>query len=382
VHGLEAMRVLFIIQCTNLGGMEHNMLMLIKELRALHIKMEVVSLNPLGEMGALLAKEGIPASGLPYAGKWGWRSLLSLRRFLKTKQADGMVMIGHNLMGSLAIGELWRPHRVLSIHYHHRGVKPNWQWRLIYAVAALQFRSVVFVSEYIMREAIPIAPFLRARSLMVSTPVQVQPIRSGASRRSARERLGIPTDAKVAGNAGWLIARKRWDVFLDVAATVVRTMPEATFLIAGDGPDRSQLEQKAATLGIARNLIWLGWQKSLADFHQAIDVLLFNSDWDAQARTPLEAMSSGIPLVASILQGGTREVILDDSMGVLRDTHDVETLAQHVVRLLGDADLASEVGLRGRRRIDEYGSPRQHAIHVLEALGLPAASNGSANKPA
>jgi len=364
------MKILCIIQCTNLGGMEQYMLLVLQEFRKMNIEVEVVSLNPLGDLAGLLDKEGIPARGINYRGAGGWGSIGELRRLLKTIQADGMLMIGHNLMASIAIGNRWKQHRSLSIHYHHKGVKPLWQWRLIYAIAALQFRAVVFVSDFIMREALEIAPFLSFRARMVGSLVHVNERGSEEARVSVRKRLGLPANARIVGNAGWLIERKRWDVFLDVAARVLRTEPQTIFLIAGDGPESTMLKQKAESLGIAKNVVWLGWQKSLIDFHQAVDILLFNSDWDAQARTPLDAMSYGIPVVASILQGGTKEVIQDESVGILIETHDLEALARCVVRFLREPEFAAKVGAQGRRRIQEYGDPQQHALRMLESMGL------------
>jgi glycosyltransferase involved in cell wall biosynthesis len=352
--------------------MEQYMLLLLQEFHKMKIEIEVVSLNPLGDLAGLLDKEGIPARDVNYRGVGGWGSFWELRRLLKTIQADGMLMIGHNLMASIAIGNRWRQHRSLSIHYHHKGVKPYWQWRLIYAVSALQFRSVVFVSDFIMREALEIAPFLRFRARMVGSLYYVHERVSEAARLSVRKRLDLPANARIVGNAGWLIARKRWDVFLDVAAQVLRVEPQTIFLIAGDGPESATLKTKAESLGIAKNVVWLGWQKSLIDFYQVIDVLLFHSDLDAQGRTPLDAMSYGIPVVASILQGGAREIIQDESVGILIETHDLETLARWVVRFLREPELVAKVGAQGRCRIQDYGDPLRHAVRILDSMGLKA----------
>lgn len=368
------MKLVTVMQCTSLGGMEHNALMLLEEFKRKGIQCEVLSLNAVGKLGPVLEARGIPTHGIGYCGKWGWRSFFRVRRILRGTQADGLVMVGHNLMAMVAIGSLCRDHRVLCIHYHHPGVKPDWQWRLIYSVAARQFRKVLFVSDYIMAEAIAIAPFLAKRASMIGTPVPECVATSAESRRAARRKLGIPADAKVVGNAGWLIPRKRWDVFLDVAGKVARSVPGAVFLVAGDGPERATLEQEAKASGIASQVIWLGWVGNLADFYHSLDVMMFNSDWDAQPRTPLEAMSHGVPVVASILRGGTREVITDDSIGVLLPTHDVDGLARHVAALLQDRNLASELGERGAQRVIEYCSPKRHAEAVLRAMDLKCAS--------
>lgn len=350
--------------------MEHNARILLEEFQRLRIENEVLSLNPLGEMGPLLAHRGIAVHGIAYSGKWGCGSFRALRRILQATPADGMLMIGHNAMGMAAIGNRWRAHRTLSIHFHHKGVKPDWQWRVIYRLASWQFQTITFVSNYILSEAIALAPFLKHRLLMVSTPVTTRPPVGESERLQARRRLGLPPSAKIVGNAGWLVPRKRWDVFLDVAGLVRRQVPDTVFLIAGDGPERPALEERAAALGITDRIKWLGWQDTLSEFYSCTDVLLFNSDWDAQARTPLEAMSYGIPIVASILEGGTKEIIVDSSMGVLLARHDIERLAEHIVRLLRDPQLARAVGLRGRARVMEYGSPEQHAQRMLQAMNF------------
>jgi len=372
------MKIIILIQCTNLGGMEHNMLLLIRELLVMGIGVEVISIHPIGRLGDKLQKLGVPSEGCSYRGPWGLWSLPSLRRKLASKSADGLIMIGHNMMGELAVGKLCKEHRILSIHYHHRGVKHPLVWRMIYGLACMNFHAIVFVSNFIMEEAISIVPFLRKFSLMVSTPVETHPPFTPAERSTARRLLGIPEDGFVVGNAGWLIPRKRWDLFLETAACVAKSLPKALFLIAGDGPLRGDLETKARELGIERQILWLGWQSDLLPVYKSLDVMLFNSDWDAQARTPLEGMSYGIPVVASILSGGTGEVILNDEMGVLLKEHDVARLSTAVVDLARDPARMRNMGEAGRARIFDYGSPRNHTLKILEAMGLnPPNSVGS-----
>ncbi len=78
---------------------------------------------------------------------------------------------------------------------------------------------------------------------------------------------------------------------------------------------RDSLQRLAASLGIATpGVIWTGWLTDLTPFYAGIDVLLFNSDWDALGLTPVEAMSYGVPVVASVEHGGLGE-ILDNRCG-------------------------------------------------------------------
>jgi glycosyltransferase involved in cell wall biosynthesis len=366
------MKILILIQCTNLGGMEHNMLLLLDELKKMNIDSEVVSIVPVGDLGKKLEARNIPVCGGSYRGPGGFLSLAELHGILKSKKADALLMIGHNLMGEIAVGNLWRGRRALALHYHHAGVKNRFVWNLIYAIACLQFRRIGFVSDYIMKEAISVAPFLKGKARMISTPVESHDPFPPEARDVARKSLGIQEGDFVIGNAGWLIQRKRWDVFLDTAAEVAKKHDQIRLLVAGDGPERASLEAQATELGIFEKIIWMGWQSDLTKFLQSIDVMLFNSDWDAQPRTPLEAMSYGIPVVASIVSGGTSEVIIDDRVGILIDRHDATALATNILELIHDPNHRRSLGEAGLQRIRDYGSPRNHAVMTIEVLGFRA----------
>jgi glycosyltransferase involved in cell wall biosynthesis len=361
------MKILNIMQCTNLGGMEQASLRLMAGLQHRGHTCRVLSLNPLGALAPLLVGQGIAAQGLPYAGKGGWRSFPALRRALRGAQADALVMTGHNLLAMLALGGVARSQRVLAMHFHHTGVKPAWQWRLIYRLACRRFQAVTFPSDFVRKEAEALYPALASISQTVRNPIPLPDLPSAADRLTAREKLGLPGAALIVGNAGWLIGRKRFDVFLQVARRVIEQVPGAIFLIAGDGPEKDSLQLLARELGISGNVRWLGWQQDLGAFYHSLDLLLFNSDWDAMGLTPLEAMSYGIPVVASVVNGGLREVINSAEVGFLLPVHDLQSLAQQTVSLLQGAERRT-VGLRGRSRIAEIGSPEACAASYQELL--------------
>src|SRR5450631_3999066 len=117
------MKILVIIQCTNLGGMEQCALLFMEELQRMGIESELISLNRFGELKPLIDARGIPARDLPYRGYGGWRSFWETRRMLRSTQADGLIMFGHNLMAMTALSGRLKHRSVLSMHFHHAGVK-------------------------------------------------------------------------------------------------------------------------------------------------------------------------------------------------------------------------------------------------------------------
>lgn len=362
------MKILILIQCTNLGGMEQAALELALELKRLGHEPEFLSLTAVGDLGPVLSSHDIPVSGIDYRGAFGWKTFLPLKRRLAGIRADALIMFGHNLMGMLALGSFCRDHRILTLHFHHQGVMHPILWKMLYAVAGWRFAKLVFPSSFIRDEAISLSPWIQSRSHILRYPFASHSPVSPENKRNARRVLGINEEGSVIGNAGWLIPRKRWDVFLRVAKLVLKSRPDARFLIAGDGPERSSLEVLAAELGISGQVHWIGWQKNLDVFYKSIDVLLFNSDWDAMGRTPLEAMTYGIPVVASVIHGGLCEIMDSEHHGFFLGEHDVEKLAGYVVRLLNDQALAISTGEAGRIKMQEDGDSRRYAESIIQML--------------
>lgn len=356
------MKILNLIQCTNLGGMEQASLRLMHGLQGRGHELQLLSLNSIGGLKPLLQASGIPHEGLPYAGRGGWRILPALRRKLRERRTEALIMTGHHLLAMLALGNFARHRRILSIHYHHAGVKPEWQWRLIYRLAYSRFQAITFPSDFIRDEAVDIFPPLASLAHTIRCPLYMPNLPTADQRIEARRTLGLSTTGPLIGNAGWLIPRKRFDVFLRTAAVIATRCPSAHFVIAGDGVERSRLESLAESLNLTSRLTWAGWVQNMETFYRSLDVLLFNSDWDAMGLTPLEAISHGVPAVASVVKGGLKEVLSTPEWGFLLDRHDPDTLAKAVVHLLENPDAAKQIGLTGRERIRAVSDPETIAV--------------------
>ena len=345
------MRILNILQCSNLGGMEQASLRLMKALQRRGHELSVISLHPLGSLAPALQARGIPALGLGY----GQESLLiliwRLRSQLRRQAPDALLLTGHSLPVLLAIAGMPPIPRLLAIHFHHTGVKPRWFWRLYYSVARHLVDEVTFPSDFVRQEALSICPALAHKAHTLRNPIQPVLSPTPAERLAARQRFGLPTSGPVIGNAGWLIPRKRFDVFLRTAAAVLRERPDVRFLIAGDGFEREQLQALASSLGIEHALIWVGWLSEMRPLYAAIDILLFHSDWDALGMTPIEAAAHGIPVVSSVLHGGLAEVLRPDLDAVVLDHHDVAKLSQSVLQLLADPSAAAAMVTSARDHV-------------------------------
>jgi glycosyltransferase involved in cell wall biosynthesis len=364
------LNILNIIQCTNLGGMEQANLIRLTGLRQLGHRCELISLNPLGALAPLLHKNQIAAQGLEYRGAAGWRSFGAMWRAFRESRHDAVIMTGHNLTASIALGTLCRERRLLAVHFHHAGVKPAAQWRLIYRLAQRQFGAITFPTDFIRREAESLYPSIAKISHTVRDPLEMKPLRSEQECRDARVALGIPAGVPVIGNAGWLIPRKRFDIFLKTAASILKSYPDAIFLVAGDGPEREKLEELATSLSLNSHLRWLGWQQDLSLFYKSLTVLLFNSEWDALGLTPLEAIMRGIPVVASVANGGLSEILDREEYAFVTRDHDVDLLADKVTSLIRNPGRASASAFAAREHLIQLGAPALHAQQIAKLLNV------------
>lgn len=362
------MQLLNIIQCTNLGGMEQASLRLMRAMMPLGIRSEVISLHPIGGLGALMRDLGIPHQGLNYWGPAGVGVIAPLVTRLKSSRGSRVVMTGPHLAAMIAMKLAGVRGSFLAVHFHHTGVKLPSVWRLLYRIALDRFQWVTFPSNFVRNEALELCPSLEKRSFVIRLPLDPCPLVTEEGRMVSRKMLGLSERDFVVGNAGWLIPRKRFDVFLRVAAEVAARKPGAVFLIAGGGEDEQSLRNLAVELGIAGKIRWLGWLADLTNFQNSLDVLLFNADWDALPVTPQEMVAHGVPIVASLSNGGLREVFDATLARRILPTHDVAALADQILAIHHNPALARQQAMASRRHFLNMSNPDAIAQAHLDLL--------------
>ncbi len=359
------MKILCIIQCSNLGGMEKVTLESLSILKEAGHAVEMFSLHPVGDLDSLALARDIPLSGTRSYRWMGIGNLPDLIGAVRRSKADRVWLVGNNFGSLIAAKQSGIP-SFLSIHYHH-SERPIRFWWLFYGMAKRCTKRIHFVSQYILDE---VSALFSATDRTVCFPNVFPKPPDLLEKEQARRQLGIPEGAFVVGNAGWLIPRKAFDVFLDTAALVLEQIHEAVFVIAGDGAEREALESQAEQLGIRDSVLFVGWQSDLLPFYSSLDVLLFNSHFDALGRTPVEALASGIPVVASVTNGGLGEFIRHGRDGFLIDRHEPEALAEEVVRVYENDEYRNKIASSGRDRVLEIGSAEKHLAHLNEFLDL------------
>ncbi|MBI5015005.1 MAG: glycosyltransferase [Deltaproteobacteria bacterium] len=169
------------------------------------------------------------------------------------------------------------------------------------------------------------------------------------SRAEARELLGLPAGARLVGCVGRLIGLKGHRYAVEALARLAPRHPNLRLVLLGEGELLGQLQGQAATAGLAERIHFLGWRPDIPLCLAALDVFAVPSLNEGMGRVAVEAMASGLPVVASRVSG-LQDVVEDGRTGLLVPASDGAALARALERLLVDPATARDLGSRGRAR--------------------------------
>jgi glycosyltransferase involved in cell wall biosynthesis len=194
-----------------------------------------------------------------------------------------------------------------------------------------------------------------------------------SARLNVRDELGLSRDADVVGIVGRIVERKGFIEFVRSMPRVLEAKPETRFLIVGDAlPSdndsvKDEVKRLVDSLRIKDKVVFAGLRLDIAEVLSAMDVFVLPSYWEGMPGVVLEAMAMARPVVTTRVRG-CREVTVDGETGILVPSRDVEALAEAIVRLVRDKELAHRMGLAGRKRVEERFNRDKVVRKQLDAL--------------
>lgn len=199
-------------------------------------------------------------------------------------------------------------------------------------------------------------------------------VHSSLTVAEAKERLGVSRSDWLLGSAGRLEPIKRFDLFLSAAIRMAPSLPNAKFVIAGEGGEGLRLRAMAASAGLGDSFRLLGHRNDIYDVLRALDVFVLCSDHEGIPMALLEALYLGLPVVARCV-GGVSEVIRRGENGILLDSGDPQALADACLSVLKDESLRQRLAQEGPRSVEEEFT----VARTAEAVFKLYASLGGAN---
>jgi glycosyltransferase involved in cell wall biosynthesis len=226
-----------------------------------------------------------------------------------------------------------------------------------------------------------IAPPDRVRALI--SPIDPVPRTDVLARRRARDLLGLPQDATVIGTAARLAVQKAPCDMVEAFARLQRRGCYMAWL--GDGPLREQTEQLIARRGLGDRFLLLGDRANVPRLLPAFDLLAISSLWEGLPCTVVEAMTCGIPVVATAVNS-VPEVVIPGRTGLLARPADPASLSRALAYMLDNPDDAARMAANAHRLIGDQFSSRALGRQLEDVYGTAVrlartSSNGGGPAP-
>src|SRR5947209_135727 len=311
-----------------------------------------VSVYCLSRSGTFL--EGMESQGVPVAGPvapWSWlpwrlvSALYMLYRYLQGRQPAIVHchLIHAGLVGTVAARLAGVPHVITTKHgISSRGRRIGdvyfYYDRLAQALGDRLSDAVIAVSDAVGRAAIQQGT---PKGKIVTVYNAVPPPEPKVAQGVAFE--GYP----IIGAVGSFYRIKGHRFLIEGIPDVLAALPEARFVLVGDGLERGNLERQAAALGVQDRVTFLGYRTDVGQLLHQFDIFVLPSLSEGMPTALLEAMLAGVPVVATGV-GGIPEVIEPGKTGLLVPPGDASELAGAIIRLAQDDGLRSGLGERAQ----------------------------------
>ncbi|HEY9070136.1 MAG TPA: glycosyltransferase family 4 protein [Candidatus Ozemobacteraceae bacterium] len=292
----------------------------------------------------------IPVRGLYPVSRWIQGGLLELYAALKNWKPD--ILHSIFLQSDIAAALVGR-RAGIQVHISSwesdpcYWLSPGWKYplnNLGFNYSKRRIDRVIVITSHMRRLGIDRfrIPASRISQVPVGLPLEDFP------RRKNVEICERPSRSIRIGTIARLSPEKLVDTIIRAIPLVLKVFPDARFIIAGDGPEKSRLEQLAADLGVGLSTEFIGWQTDIGSVLQNLDIFLFTSRAEGLPLAVLEAQAAMVPTIASSV-GGVPDIIRNGENGLLLSSAAPEELSTLLLRLIGDRLLASSLAENGRK---------------------------------
>ena len=348
-------RIAFVIPTLDQSGAERQFTLLAKGLPRDEFAVHVIALNRGGPYAEELRAAGISVEILGKRFRFDPLTYLRLRNSLRAFKPDivqsflfaansyvrlpGIAPAGCQVVVSERCVDSW---------------KSGWQLamdrRLIGFTNAMTANSASVASFY---ESVGVP-----KGLITVIPNAMPGPPENCTREQARAILGLRAEDRVVGFAGRLAPQKRLPDLIWAFQLLHQIVENARLVLIGSGPERDSLAAFASQLGCREKIIFTGHRADAWPLLTAVDAFVLPSEFEGMSNSLMEAMSLGIPCVASDI-APNQELIAHDQTGLIFPLGKSPELTKALVRVMQTPELASKLGTAGRQLIETQHSVGQ-----------------------
>jgi sugar transferase (PEP-CTERM/EpsH1 system associated) len=348
--------ILFVNYSLDVGGIETLILELSKRLNPSRFKPEICVLSTKGNLGNEFENAGITVHPLNKKEGLGWSIPFKLSRIIKERGID--ILHSQNQSSWLYAAIAAKLARIPLVHTVHSNVSFNnphpHRWLLLQRHLAKHTRLIICVANSnakFMQEKQHI-PAEKIR--VVYNGIEPEIYSSAASDpESKKMELGITKGDVIIGNVARFSPPKDHENLIRAFKQVLQSVPAAKLLLIGDGPLEYKIKSLVSKLGLGNQVKFLGRRRDIPGLLKTFDVFVLPSSSEGLPMAILEAMASGLPIIATNV-GGNPEVVINEETGIIVPAKNPGALAEATCRLLSNRNEARNMGVRGQNRVKGY----------------------------
>ena len=328
-------------------GGQNQVLLTVNGLRAIGQRAALVA-HPDGELRRRVA-EGLdliplaPRTEMDLSAAWKFSRLIKRLNpdVIHAHDPHGVAMASFalSLGGSTASGPALIASRRVDFHLKGNSLS-RWKHRQVdcFIAASEAIRQILLHDGVEADRAVTVHEGIDVEHVVAADPVNIH------------ETFWLPHQAPVVGNVAALVPHKGQRYLIEAAHLVVQEIPDARFVILGEGELREQLERQVHDHHLEKHVLLPGFRTDVLGCIKGFDLFAMSSVTEGLGTSLLDAMACSRPIVATTA-GGIPEIVEDGVNGLLVPPRDARALADAIVRALRDASLRQRFGTAGLARV-------------------------------
>lgn len=370
----EVPLIIHVIHALSVGGLENGLVNLINTMPADRYRHAIVCMTDYTEFRRRIHREDVEVIAMKRGSAPIWRTYLALLRLFRAQRPA--IVHSRNLSGLDALVPAWCAGVSVRVHSEHGrdandldGRNPkNLRLRKLFRPWITHYVTVSRDLERYLAEVVGVSP---VRISQIYNGVDTERFCPAGEEDSLSTLIELRSAGTVLiGTVGRLQTVKDQVCLVDAFAQACRMAPDlmdrTRLLIVGDGPSRHEIVNAIERNGLGNRVIMAGERSDVPELMRALDLFVLPSLSEGISNTILEAMASGLPVLATRV-GGNPELITEGETGQMVAAGDRQAMAQWLIAYARDAELRKRQGEAGRRRVERQFSI---ASMVRAYLGL------------
>ena len=331
-------------------------------------------------VAAAARNAGLPVTTISERHRWDTQAIPQLRRIIAEYRPD--ILESRNIKSHFLVRALGLHRHYPWVAWNHGYTERDWLDR----VSSQLDRWSLQAAFRVVTVCRPFAETLERRGIdrrkITILHNFVKPFVPALTEDVERLRrsLGVQNQAVILA-VGRLSSEKGHAILLQAAARLekMNEAPDFRVVVVGDGPEKENLLRLMARLGIGQRIVMEGFQPDVRLYYCLSTLLALPSYSEGSPNVLLEAMAAGLPIAATDA-GGVPEILEDGVTGLLVQPGDPQAMAEAILRILQDNDLALKLGAAARSRVEATYTPQAYrrSLTKLYLATLEAASKSPA----